>query len=244
MTKKKVKYSNVQPCVGYWTACVTCDGGKNPETKLIEEACKWRRRCKLIRDYLINHDIDPQKHKKRWGDDVLLRILEKLEAGKSRMKPKKQRIKRKGSRTKKRMLSCRYNKLEKKFERFMEIVAEEFVKQDVVEWRRRKTAAVLPGHVYVIPMKTKKIAYLVKMRARKGHAFKVINIWFAPINGGFDIQFRNEEPFSDLPEDLTWRKWKNVPMFGAIKTLKTEEHYRYVAQKMVEVSSNEHQRTK
>ncbi len=223
-------------CAGYWAACVTCDGGPNPESGAHEDACSYRSRCRVIQAHLIELDTDPRAYERRYGDDALPRLVARLEKAE---KPIKRRAKRKKVRKKvpRKLTSAqkrerRYAGLKKMALAFYDELRAAVDKRKVVCCNRR-TEAVRPGCIYLVDRTAKGVYYSIYMRRAKGRAYKLGVIRLVPINGGIDIQLPEAVTFSEkLPEDLRATPWNDPPMASVVRTLKTPEHYRWVAKQL------------
>lgn len=224
-------------CAGYWVAGVTCDGGMNQDTNENENACAWRRRCRLIQNHMITLDTDPRTYMNRYGQETLSRLLERLEKGTKPKKPKKRRRPRgrpKGKpqkATPEQKRERRYAPLKAMAAEFYEVLAKTVDGQKIMCCERR-TEAVRSGCIYLVDRTEKGVYINIYLRREVGRAHKLAVIRLAPINGGLDIQIPDTERPGDLLGDLTWVSWKCLPMRSTIRTLKTSEHYRWMAERL------------
>lgn len=233
------KQPTVPECAGYWIAGPTCDGGNNPQTGEHENACSWRRRCRMIQQHLVGLDTDPQSYRKRYGPEALARLVERLEKSDGKAPPTKKR-KRPAKRTPKqspeRRRAKRYAPLKKMAEAFAAELASATVGTRII-WCERRTAAVRPGCVYFLD-RTDRSAYLsLYMRRRKGRPLKLAVVRLAPVNGGLDIQLPDESAPAKLPKDLRWSTWRDQPMNSVVRTLKTSKHYKWMAARLVKAAT-------
>lgn len=221
-------------CAGYWVAGVTCDGGPNADTGKSEDVCSWRRRCRLIQNHLVGLETDPKAYRSRYGEEALNRLLARLEKG---AKPKQTRTKRKKSRKAPRKLTTE-QKRERRYAPLKEMAADFYQElSKAVDRRRvvcceRRTEAVRPGCIYLVDRTAKGVYINIYMRLAKGRAHKLAVIRLAPINGGLDIQLPDDVAPSDLLADLRWVSWNESPMASVVRTLKTPDHYRWMAERL------------
>lgn len=225
-------------CAGYWVAGVTCDGGINPDTNEEENACSWRHRCRLIQDHMIKLDTDPRTYLSRYGEAAIIRLLERLDKENKPKKRKKQKKKKKPKKKKIKKLTYeekrerRYAPLKLAVVDFYEVLSK------TVDGRRivccgRRTEAVRAGCIYLIDKTEKSVYYNVYLRRYSGRPHKLAMVRLGPINGGLDVKVPYTEQPEDLHPELAWSKWKNPPMFSVIRTLKTTEHYQWMANRLV-----------
>jgi hypothetical protein len=220
-------------CAGYWIAGVTCDGGPNPDTGDHEDACSYRRRCRVIQAHLIEQDTDPRAYQKRYGPDSLPRLVARLEKAEKPVKKraKRKKVAKKAPRklTKDQKRERRYAGLKKQALAFYDELRDAVDKRKVVCCDRR-TEAVRPGCIYLVDRTAKGVYYSIYMRRAKGRAYKLGVIRLVPINGGIDIQLPLPLPLPEkLPEDLKATPWNDPPMVSVVRTLKTVDHYRWMA---------------
>jgi hypothetical protein len=230
MTKTDTK---IPDCAGYWVSGVTCDGGVNSAGEP-EDACSWRRRCRLIQDHMVKIGSDPQTYKNRYGSDSLARLLARLEKGPAQARPTK-KPKKPARRSKKSSPAERRERRYAPLKRLMKAFIGEMAKAAdgrTIVWCEKRTAAVKAGCVYLVD-RTTAAYYNVYLRRAVGRPHKLAVVRLAPINGGLDIQLADTEAPAKLPDGLRHSLWRDPPMFSVVRTMSEPEHFRWAARHVI-----------
>lgn len=233
----------VPKCAGCWIACVTCDGGTNSAGD-VEEPCSWRSRCKAIQDHMTRINSDPQLYRRRYGQNSLIRLLDRLRRermgkGKPGPKPKPKKKKRKKKPGPKpspeKKKSRRYAHVQAMMTQFVGALSKA-VDGRVIVWCEKRTQAVKPGCVYIVDRSKKGNYYSLYLRRATGRPHKLCVIRLAPINRGLDIQLPDKEPWKELPEELKHTLWRDKPMHSIVRTLKTQDHFRWISEALMAIA--------
>jgi hypothetical protein len=227
----------IPQCAGYWVSGVTCDGGANETTKQTEDACGWRRRCRLIQAHLLKLDVDPGTYVRRYGPDALKRLLERLDksSGASPATPvakkpvKRRKTRRKKSATPQEKRTRRYAPLRQCVDRFCAILSAELLQRHGVYWCAKRTAAVRAGAIYAADRTETNVYVTLYLRRVSGRPYKLAVLRLAPINGGIDVQLPCVATPEGMPDGLRCGLWRDLPMRSVVRTMTTDDHYRWLA---------------